>query len=222
MIGIKLGGIMKVLVTGFDPFGGESINPAYEAVNNMQDRIGVCEIVKLLLPTVFNKSLQVLETAIEKEQPDMVICVGQAGGRSCLSVERVAINLDEARISDNEGHLPQGIPIKQDGENAYFTNLPTKAIVKALTEHNIPGAISYTAGTFVCNHVFYGLMYMIDKKLLKVKGGFIHVPYIPEQVLSKAQMPSMALNTITKALEIIVKTAFECNEDINYPAGETH
>lgn len=213
---------MKALVTGFDPFGGEKINPAFEAVKGMKDTIGDCQVVKLLLPTVFNKSLQVLEEAMEREQPDIVICVGQAGGRYNLSVERVGINLDEARIPDNEGQTPSGTPIKVDGENAYFASIPAKAIVKALIDNNIPGSISYSAGTFVCNHVLYGLMYMIEKKFPHTRGGFIHVPFLPEQVLLNTNKPFMSLEVITLGLELAVKASYEHDEDINLLVGETH
>lgn len=213
---------MKALITGFDPFGDEKINPAFEAVKKMKDTIGSCKVVKLLLPTVFNKSLQVLEEAIEKEQPDIVICVGQAGGSFNLSVERVGINLDEARIPDNDGQSPSGTPIKADGENAYFASLPTKAIVRELIENNIPGSLSYSAGTFVCNHVLYGLMYMIEKRFPNTKGGFIHVPFLPEQILLKKNTPFMSLETITLGLELAVKASYENDVDISFPAGETH
>ncbi|WP_105617141.1 pyroglutamyl-peptidase I [Vallitalea okinawensis] len=213
---------MKALVTGFEPFGGEAINPAFEAVNVMKDEIGSCQVVKQELPTVFNQSLEVLEEAIEKEQPDIVICVGQAGGRFGLSLERVGINLNEARIPDNAGQQPMGEPIKEDGENAYFSNLPNKAILKELTENNIPASLSYTAGTYVCNHVLYGLMYMIQKKYTHIRGGFIHVPFLPEQTLMKRNTPFMSLDMIVKGLEIAVKITIDNKEDIILPVGETH
>lgn len=211
---------MKALVTGFDPFGGESINPAYEAVKKMSDEISGCKVIKQELPTVFYKSLEVLEAAIERENPDIVICVGQAGGRYELSLERIGINLDEARISDNDGQKPMGSPIKEDGQTAYFSSLPNKAILKEMIEGKVPAILSYTAGTYVCNHVLYGLMYAIEKKHQHIRGGFIHVPFLPEQVLAKKNMPYMSLEMITKGLELAVKATVENKNDIVYPAGE--
>lgn len=213
---------MKALVTGFDPFGGEIINPSFEAVRKMSHRIGQCDIIKQEIPTVFYRSLEVLEAAIERENPDIVICVGQAGGRFELSIERVGINLNEARIPDNEGQKPLGTTIKEDGENAYFSTLPNKAILKEMIENNIPAVLSYTAGTYVCNHVLYGLMYMIEKKYPNIRGGFIHVPYLPEQALLKKKTPFMSLDMMTKGLELAVKATVENKEDIIFPAGESH
>jgi len=213
---------MKALVAGFDPFGGEAINPAFEAIKKMENQIGPCEVVKVEMPTVFRRSLEVLEVAIASEKPDIVICVGQAGGRFELSLERVGINLDEARIPDNDGQKPLGTPIMEDGENAYFSTLPNKAILKEMTENHVPAVLSYTAGTYVCNHVLYGLMYMINKKYPDIRGGFIHVPYLPQQVLFKKNTPFMSLEMITKGLELAVKATVENDDDIIYPAGETH
>lgn len=213
---------MKVLITGFDPFGGESINPAYEAVKKMKDKIGDVTVVKLEIPTVFDKSLKHIEEAIIKEKPDVVISIGQAGGRFGISVEKVGINLNEARIPDNEGNQPSGTPVFEDGETAYFSTLPCKAIVKALKEKHIPSSISYSAGTYVCNHVLYGLMYLINKKYPDIRGGFIHVPFLPEQTMNKYNMPYMSLEMITEALEIAVEEAFSHKEDITDIAGETH
>lgn len=205
---------MKVLITGFDPFGGESINPALEAVKGMKDEIAGAKIVKLEVPTVFKKSIDVLDAAMNKENPDIVICVGQAGGRFDMSIERVAINMDDARIKDNEGNQPIDKAIFEDGEPAYFASLPIKAIVEEIKGVNIPSSVSNSAGTFVCNHIMYGLLYLIDKKYPNVKGGFIHVPFIPEQVLDKKNMPSMSTENITKSLEAAVKAAVENDVDI--------
>ena len=154
---------MKLLVTGFDPFGGEKINPAIESVKLLADEIGGAEIIKLEIPTVFNKSLAVIEKAVREHQPDVVLSIGQAGGRSAISVDYVGINLNEARIKDNEGYQPSGEKIYEDGENAYFATLPVKAMTAAMKAANVPAAISYTAGTFVCNHVLYGVRYLAEK-----------------------------------------------------------
>lgn len=213
---------MKALITGFDPFGGESINPAFEAVKLMKDQIGVCEIIKLEIPTVFGKSLDRIKKKIDEIDPDIIICVGQAGGRANISIEQVGINLDEARIADNEGNQPSGSKIKEDGKNAYFSNLPSKAILKHLHDNKIPSSLSYTAGTYVCNHVLYGLMYMIEEKYTDKRGGFVHVPFIASQVINKASTASMSLNLIVEALEKIVEATIDNKTDIKYIVGETH
>ena len=211
---------MKVLITGFDPFGGESINPALEAVKALPDTIAGAEIIKLEIPTVFRKSLEKIEENIIKHDPDIVISVGQAGVRFGVTPERVAINIDDARIEDNEKNQPIDITIFEDGETAYFTNLPIKAMVKEMQDGGIPASVSNTAGTFVCNHVMYGIMYMIDKKYPNMKGGFIHVPYITSQVVIKPNMPSMSASDITKGLELSIKAAVENKEDVKAVGGE--
>ncbi|MBU3207703.1 pyroglutamyl-peptidase I [Clostridium algidicarnis] len=211
---------MKILVTGFNPFGGENINPALEAVKKISDNIDGVEIIKIEVPTVFKKSIDTLDKAIEAHKPDVVLCVGQAGGRFDITPEKVAINLDDARIKDNEGNNPIDEPIFKDGETAYFSSLPVKAIVKNIKENNIPSSVSYSAGTFVCNHIMYGLLYLIDKKYKNVKGGFIHVPFIPSQVLEKKNMPSMALEDITKGLEFALKAIIENKDDIKETGGK--
>lgn len=211
---------MKVLITGFDPFGGEKVNPALEAVKKVRDNISGAEIVKVEIPTVFRKSIQKLEEAIEAKKPDIVICVGQAGGRFDITPERVAINVDDARIKDNEGNQPVDVPVFEDGENAYFSTLPIKAMVKAITANEIPASVSNSAGTFVCNHIMYGLLYLLDRKYKNVKGGFIHVPFIPPQVIDKKNTPSLSLDDITKGLECAIKAAVENSTDIKATGGE--
>lgn len=200
---------MKILVTGFDPFGGESENPACNAVKKLEDNINGAAVVKMEIPTVFKKSAAELEKAIEREQPDAIICVGQAGGRSDITIERVAINVDDASIEDNEGNKPADEIISSDGQTAYFSKLPIKEIVKNIREHGIPASVSNTAGTFVCNHIMYSLLYMIERKYPDKLGGFIHVPYIPSQVINKANTPSMSTETITKALACAIETVVE-------------
>lgn len=214
---------MKILITGFDPFGGEDINPAYEAVKLLPDKIKGADIVKMEIPTVFEKEGKILEKGIVEHRPDAVICVGQAGGRSAVTIEKVAINLMEARIPDNEGKKPLDRPVCADGENAYFAKLPVKAMVQKIREHRIPAKISYTAGTFVCNDVMYRLLYMIDRTFPNLKGGFIHVPYLPEQVVNLPDgTPSMSARMIADALEFAVEAVVECDEDVSVAMGETH
>lgn len=192
---------MKILITGFEPFGGESVNPAYEAVKLLPDMAGDIQIVKREIPTVFGEAGKVVETGILQHQPDAVICVGQAGRRADIGVERVAINLVEASIPDNAGNQPMDVKVQEDGDTAYFATIPVKAMVKNIKDHGIPASISYTAGTYVCNSVMYDLLYLIDRKYPSIRGGFIHVPYATEQGVGKpVGTATMELSTISKAL----------------------
>lgn len=211
---------MKVLITGFNPFGGEKINPAWEAVKALPDNIDGIEVVKLQIPTVFKKSAKKLFENIDSVKPDVVICVGQAGGRYEFSVERVAINVDDGRIPDNDGYQPVDSPVFEDGENAYFSTLPIKAIVEEVKKVGIPSAVSNTAGTYVCNHIMYSLLYYLNKNNLNIKGGFIHVPFIPEQVIEKKNTPYMELTRITKALEISIKAIRDYEKDLVISGGK--
>ena len=210
---------MKIIIIGFDPFGGENINPALEAVKKLPDTILGQEVIKIEIPTVFRKSLEKIEENIEKHNPDVIISVGQAGGRFGVTPERVAINMDDARIKDNEGNQPIDISIYEDGEAAYFSNLPIKAMVKEMTDNGIPASVSNSAGTFVCNHVMYGILYLVDKKYPNIRGGFIHVPYIPSQVTTKPNTPSMSIDDISKGLELSIKAIIENSSDIKTVGG---
>ncbi len=210
---------MKVLITGFDPFGGEKINPAWEAIKLLPDNIESIEVIKLEIPTVFKKSINVLLAGIEEHKPDAVICVGQAGGRYDITTERVAINLDDARITDNEGNQPIDEKVYSDGDSAYFSNLPIKAMTDAIKSSGIPASVSNTAGTFVCNHIMYGLLYHINKSGVTKKGGFIHVPYIPEQVINKPNLPSMSLDIISKGLKAAISAIGKNEKDIKISSG---
>ena len=201
---------MKLLLTAFTPFDGEKINPALEAVKLVKDRIGNLLIVKLEVPTVFGKSIDTVREAIEREKPDFVLSIGQAGGRAEITPERVAINLDDARIPDNEGNQPIDEPIFPDGENAYFSTLPVKAMVEAIRKEGLPSSLSNSAGTYVCNHLMYGVLYYLDKRP-GMKAGFIHVPYIPEQTKNKKEMPALELSGIVRGLEAAI-TAIAINE----------
>ena len=210
---------MKILVTGFDPFGGEPINPAIESVKRLPDNIAGAEIVKLEIPTVRKKSLEKIEKAINEHNPDVILSIGQAGGRFDISIERVGINLDDFRIPDNEGNQIIDEPIFPDGENSYFVKLPVKAMVQNVQKNNIPASVSYTAGTFVCNHVLYGVLYLIEKKYKGKKSGFIHIPFLPQQVVDKRNMPSMELKTIVKGLTAAIEAIVKNNEDIKEVGG---
>ena len=215
---------MKILVTGFDPFGSDKINPAIEAVKKLPDTIKGAKIIKLEIPTVFNKSAQVVHQAIVKEQPDYVLNVGQAGGRSALTPERVAININDGRIPDNDGYQPLDEPIQPDGDTAYFTQLPIKAMAKAIRAAGLPAIVSNTAGTYVCNHIFYQVQYMRTKEFPKLKAGFIHIPFLPEQVITRPNQPSMSLADIVKGLTAAIGAIVERDgqSDIKAVEGQNH
>lgn len=197
---------MKILVTGFDPFGGEAVNPAYEAVKLLPDNIAGAEIVKLEIPTEFKRSMEFLEEAIRREMPDAVISVGQAGGRAEITPERVAINLADARIPDNAGNQPEDEALIADGPAAYFTTLPLKKMVKSVQDRGIPCRISYSAGTYVCNSVMYRVLHLAEVSGMGFCAGFIHVPYATQQTVTKpAGTPGMALPDIARGLEAAVE-----------------
>jgi pyroglutamyl-peptidase len=211
----------KVLLTGFDPFGGEQVNPAWEAVKCFADKAYAdVDVAIQMIPTVFHKSIQTLEEGIERERPDIVICVGQAGGRTDITIERVAINIDDARIPDNEGNQPVDVPIVKGGPVAYWSTLPIKAIVHRLRQAGIPASVSQTAGTFVCNHLFYGLAHMLATKYPGVRGGFIHIPYLPKQAALLPNMPSMGVATVVQGLEIAILTAAASEIDLVMTDGQ--
>ncbi len=195
---------MKILFTGFDAFGGEKINPAGEAVKMMKADICGTEIVKAEIPTVFGKSRETLEAAVEKYMPDAVVCVGQAGGRNAVTPEMISVNIMDARIPDNEGNMPRHEYIIDGGREAYFSTLPVEKIVEELNINGIKSSVSYHAGTFVCNYLMYSLMHMIKTKYPHMKGGFVHVPFSAEQAINKS-VPYMELTEITRALEIIAQ-----------------
>lgn len=200
---------MKIVVTAFEPFGGEVINPANEALQLLEEEVQGVKIVKLVVPTVFGKAINTIEAVLEKEKPNVVICIGQAGGRADITVERIAINIDDAKMADNEGNMPVDKPIIKDGPAAYFSTLPIKKIVEKIKDHGIPASVSNSAGTFVCNHLMYGLLDTIDKQKLNTIGGFIHVPYIPQQTLEKINTPSMSLEDITRAIRCAIEVSIE-------------
>ena len=193
---------MKILVTGFDPFGGEKINPAIESVKKLPDKILGAEIIKV--------------------NPDVVLSIGQAGGRPDITVERVGINCDDCRIKDNEGNQPIDEKVVEDGPAAYFATVPIKAMVEHIKEGKIPASVSNTAGTFICNHVLYGVCHIKATEYPNMRTGFIHIPFLPEQVTDKKNMPSMALETIVKGLELAIEDIITNKEDIVVTGGKTH
>ena len=190
----------KLLITGFDPFGGENINPSWEAVKELPDHIGDWQITKMEIPTVFGAAADQVIAAAEGLQPNAILCIGQAGGRAAVTPEVVAINLQEARIPDNLGNQPMNIPVVKGGPAAYFATVPVREMVQAIQTANIPAALSYSAGTFVCNDVLYRLLHHFDGTA--TQAGFIHVPYLPQQ--AKQNQPSLPLEKIVEALQLAI------------------
>lgn len=211
---------MKILITGFDAFGGEKINPASLILDKLGDEIDGNKVEKLIIPTAFFKVADIIERKIVDLRPDIVISIGQAGGRSDITVERVAINIADASIADNDGKKPIDEKIRRDGENAYFSTLPIKAIVENLRAEEIPASVSNSAGTFVCNFVMYNDLYFASK-YKNISAGFIHVPYLPAQVIDKKGMASMSLDEMVRAVEIIIKTSadYKDKEDLKRAEG---
>jgi pyroglutamyl-peptidase len=196
---------VKVLVTGFDPFGGERVNASLEAVRRLPARIGALEIATATLPTSYSRSLPALEAAIARARPGLVLCVGQAGERAALCVERVAVNVQDARIPDNDGAQPADTPVVAGGPAAYLATLPVRAAIAALHAEALPAELSMSAGTFVCNHVFYGLMHLAATRGHAFRGGFLHVPRLPQQAPAGAQ--TLALEEIVRGVRIVLETA---------------
>lgn len=213
----------KVLITGFDPFGGETINPAYEAVKLLPDEIAGAKIIKKEIPTVFQKGPDAVYEEIQSSKPDYVLCIGQAGGRSQVTPEWVGINFRNARIADNEGNQPLQTSVVENGPEAYFTMLPVFRMVEKMKENGIPANVSYTAGTYVCNDVMYSVLHYCHTEFKGVKGGFMHVPFATEQTVNQpAGTPGMNLKDIAKAIELSVEAMLESDTDIKVVSGETH
>ncbi|QHE75885.1 pyroglutamyl-peptidase I [Hydrogenophaga sp. PBL-H3] len=210
----------KILLTGFDAFGGAALNPSWLAVKALHGRqIRGHTVVAAQLPTVFDASLHELNALLKVHRPALVVCVGQAGGRSALSLERVAINVNDAPIADNAGAQPVDTAVKPGAPAAYFTSLPIKAMLAALQAEGVAAEVSQTAGTFVCNHVFYGLMHALatQRGLKHTRGGFVHVPWLPEQ-----GTPSMLLDDIVRGLRLAVRCAMLVGQDTALGAGTTN
>jgi pyroglutamyl-peptidase len=215
--GSAMGSFPVVLVTGFEPFGGEAVNPSWMAAQALHGReIASHRVIGAQLPTAFDRSLEALRELLLRHRPRLVICAGQAGGRTALSLERVAINVNDARVRDNAGAQPIDTPVVPDGPAAYFSTLPIKALLLALTEEGIRAEVSQTAGTFVCNHVFYGLMHELAARpeLRGTRGGFIHVPWLPGQ-----GQPSMQLEEIVEGLRVAIGCALTTVHDVRKEAG---
>lgn len=195
---------MNILVTAFDPFGGESVNPAQQAVERLDDVIGGATLHKLIVPTVFGRAAELTVEEMDKIHPDAVICVGQAGGRKSVTPERVAINIMDASIADNAGYQPVDKLIVEGGPAAYFSTLPIKNMVQAIRDAGLPGDVSNSAGTFVCNSLLYSVLHYAAHNMPETRAVFIHVPYIPEQTAEKENVPSMPLDDIVRALSAAI------------------
>lgn len=192
---------MKILVTGFDPFGGESVNPAWEAVSRLPETINGAEVVRMLIPTSFERAPQAILEKVREYHPDYVISVGQAAGRTAITPERIAINMMSASIPDNDGEQPTEQKIEDNGPDGYFSLLPVVEMVKAIEAAGLPGRISNTAGTFVCNRVMYSVLHACHTEFPEMRSGFIHVPCIPEQTEKHPEWFSLPVEEITRGLE---------------------
>jgi pyroglutamyl-peptidase len=211
----------RILMTGFAPFGGESVNPSWQAVSLVAARRD--DVAAVELPCEFAASLPALRRALEEHRPELVVCAGQAGGRAEVTPERVAINLIDARIPDNAGAQPVDAPVVPDGPAAYFTTLPVKACVAAIRAAGVPASVSHTAGTYVCNQVFYGLLHLLATEFPGARGGFVHVPFSPEQVAAAGKPEaSLSVDRIALALEALADTALRVTEDLPVSAGAEH
>ena len=210
---------MKLLLTAFEPFGGADMNPAQEAVRLVPERIGDTTIVKMDLPVVFGQAIDAVAAAVEREKPDAVLCIGQAGGRAALTPERVAINVDDASIPDNAGAQPIDRPIVPGGPAAYFSTLPVKAMVAAIRQAGLPASLSNTAGTFVCNHLMYGVLHLLATRCPGVRGGFMHVPFAPQQVTDRLA-PAMSVADIARGITAAVEAIAVHGEDVHSAEGK--
>jgi pyroglutamyl-peptidase len=208
-----------ILVTGFEPFAGEKMNPAWEIVRALPEELAGYRIEKVKVPTEFGRSIDVAVRAIDKLKPEVVLCIGQAGGRSRMSVERVAINVSDARIADNAGNQPIDENIRPGAPAAYFCTLPVKAMVAAMVKAGVPAEISNSAGTFVCNHLIYGVLNHIATKGYAARAGFMHVPYAEAQVLDKPMQPAMALASMVEGTQAALMAAVRHRADLKLVGG---
>ena len=213
----------RVLLTGFEPFGGEAVNPSQEIVRALDGAtIAAHRVVGSVLPVSFAATLPMLEHLVERHRPALVLALGQAGGRSEISLERVAVNFIDARIADNDGLQPIDVPVVAGAPAAYFTSLPAKAIVAQLRARGIPAAPSLSAGSFVCNQVFFAIAHLLAARLPQARGGFVHVPWLPQQAAQQPGQPSMALETMIEGVRATIECALGVREDLATSGGTTH
>lgn len=215
----------RVLVAGFEPFENDAVNPAWEIARALDGWACEGAVVRAVqLPCVFGRAIDALDAALTGPPLQLVLCVGAAGGRTEISMERAALNIDDARIPDNAGQQPIDLPVVKDGPAAYFSTLPIKAMVRDMRAAGLPAAVSNSAGTFVCNHIFYALMHRLATRpaLAHTRGGFVHVPYLPEQAASKPGVASMALAAQVEAFRVAIRTALTVRDDVRETAGRLH
>lgn len=208
-----------VLVTGFEPFGGEKTNPSWDVCRQLPGEIAGMRVERLRVPCEFRRCIDLAAEAIERAHPAIVVCLGQAGGRARIGVERVAINVDDARIPDNVGAQPVDELVAANGPPAYFATLPVKAMAAAIRAAGVPAEVSNSAGTFVCNHLMYGVLHHLAASGSRARAGFIHVPFSEEQAIDKPSMPAMALATMAKGIAAAIAAAHEHRHDIHVPEG---
>jgi|GEM_PF-11776 len=208
-----------VLVTGFEPFGGEKVNPSWDICRKLGGEIAGMRVETLRVPCEFRRSIEVVAEAIERHHPLLVILLGQAGGRSRLGVERVAINVDDARTPDNSGAQPVDELIAANGPPAYFASVPIKAMAVAMRAAGAPTEVSNSAGTYVCNHLMYGVLHYLAASGHRARAGFIHVPYSEQQAHEKRDTPSMALATMVLGVRAAIAAAREHRHDFKIPEG---
>jgi pyroglutamyl-peptidase len=207
-----------LLLTGFEPFGGETVNPSWQVARALDgERVEGATVHALQLPCVFGAARDVLDAALARTRPVLVLALGQAGGRDGFTVERVAVNVDDGRIPDNAGQRPIDTPVVPGGPAAYFATLPIKAMVAALQQAGWPAAVSQTAGTFVCNHLFYGLMHSLRRR--SVRAGFMHLPWLPEQAAARAGQPSLPQAVQAAGVRLALQTALATAVDLRASGG---
>lgn len=208
-----------ILVTGFEPFGGEALNPSWEICKRLRREIAGRRVETCRVPCEFRTAIEVVAEAIERHQPEIVLSVGQAGGRAQVGVERIAINVDDARAPDNAGYQPIDEPVAENGPPAYFSTLPVKVMVEAMRGANVPAELSNTAGTYVCNHLMYGVLHFLAASGNGARAGFVHVPYSEEQLRDKRGVPGMSLATMVRGIEAALEAASTNTRDIATPEG---
>jgi pyroglutamyl-peptidase len=210
---------MIVLVTGFEPFGGEKTNPSWDVCKQLPKEIAGLRVETCLVPCEFRRAIEVVAEAIERTHPALLISLGQAGGRARIGIERVAINVDDARIPDNAGHQPIDEWVAANGPPAYFASVPVKAMAAAVRAAGVPAEVSNTAGTFVCNHLMYGALHYLEASGYRTRAGFIHVPYSEEQAAGHRDSPSMSIATMVRGVTAAILAAHENRHDIKAPEG---
>ena len=211
-----------VLVTDFMPFAGDKTNPSWEIAKALPETLAGYRIETLRVPTEFGKAITVATNVIKKLKPDIVLCLGQAGGRSRMSVERLAINVDDARIADNAGNQPIDTAIFEGAPAAYFCTLPVKAMVAAMAEAGVPAEVSNTAGTFVCNHLIFGVLHHLATHQLSTRAGFMHVPFLESQIIDRADTASLSLANMIEGTKAAIMAAIKNRTDIKTVGGTLH